>query len=220
MSRFRFQTISDELLDCAEQAAEYFDLLGYRVTIEPTELAFPGTPAFKGKRQNTRLIVIAAQSIDRERIAEWVAYCKTAQGDMRFVLVHPSSANVGDADQLWLRDQKVGLLAMAGEQVIEVIPSQDLALQLSLPDLKGLSRPVRTLVGPIYEKVKAGNWHDGFEDACRILESKSRKYLKQGCKCGRLKFVDKKGKPYALASKRIEKMTMGALAIAFSEIVV
>ncbi|MFL6275240.1 MAG: hypothetical protein ACJ74G_08505, partial [Blastocatellia bacterium] len=103
-----------------------------------------------------------------------------------------------------------------GSGLIERIPPTDLGLGVNLPPLTSLPRKLRTLLGSAYDQFNRSHWREGFEDACQAFENEARRYLKAGIKT-RIKFVTSKG-PKTYTDKQIDRLTMGQLATAFSQI--
>jgi hypothetical protein len=103
-------------------------------------------------------------------------------------------------------------------EVLEVIPPQDLALHVTVPEIKVLPVKLRRRLGSAYEQFGRSNWREGFEDACQAVEAESRAYLKRGMQSGRLVFLKPNGNPFNWTPKHIEKMTGGQLSDAFRAI--
>jgi hypothetical protein len=213
----RFRTVADELLPSALAVHTHFSLHGYTVRIERAELGAPFTPTFTLSRDRTTLHVDVVQSVDLRRIREWVKYGKSTASDTRLAVCVPSVTAVRNGDRAELREMRVGLLALDGPGITEILPPQDLSLAVELPDLLALKRRVRRLLGHAYEQFNDGDWREGFEEACQSFEIEARSYLKQGTRTGRIKVQSKTG-PKQLASAEVDGMTMGQLAQVFGMI--
>ena len=120
-----------------------------------------------------------------------------------------------------LRQHGVGLYIANGNGVTESLAPADQGMQdgaAAIPALDDLHRSVKEVLGPAYEKIRRGEWREGFQEACEALEDSARAYLKKWSRTGRIRVQRKKG-AHTLAGRHIEKMTMGQLAKAFSEII-
>jgi hypothetical protein len=151
------------------------------------------------------------------RINAWVAYACSCGQDTRIAVCLPTQTNLTPEQENILREQGVGLYFTTGNGVIEKIAPNDLALGIQLPLLDSLPRKLRPLLGPAYEQFKRSQWREGFEDACQAFENEARRYLKAGCRSGRIIITTNKG-PRNLTSREINRLTMGQLAVTFSQI--
>jgi hypothetical protein len=211
---YGFQTISDDLSDLAEESAGYFESRGYRLTIEPSELGFPFTPAFKAKRQGTTILVEVINKIDRTRIEQWISYSKTCSSDMRICLAVADSNLLQQDIESYLRQNGVGCVLYSANIVSERFAARDQAVAVHPPAINTLPRRLRELLGEAYDKLNQGNWPDAFEDMCRVIEVEARRRLKLARKRGAVLI----GKYHSVNPKKIERLTMGELAIAYSEL--
>jgi ribosome biogenesis SPOUT family RNA methylase Rps3 len=66
-------------------------------------------------------------------------------------------------------------------------------------------------MSPAYERFERGEWRDGFEDACQVLESEARRYLQAGVQSGRIVVLTARGAQKRLTPEKIERLTMGQL---------
>jgi hypothetical protein len=217
MPKRRYNTIADELLEIASQVENYFQHRGYNLHIEKTELGFPYTPALLCKRMRTSIIVEIDANLQLDRIGAWVGYARSSGKDTRLAVCLPLGKNISPEEDKNLRDQGIGLYLIGNNEVVERIPPNDLALSVQLPGLSSLPPKVRKLLGASYEQFSRSQWREGFEDACQAFESEARRYLKLGIKRNRIKIMTKKGIKN-LTPKKIDGMTIGQLAIAFSQI--
>jgi hypothetical protein len=215
MARRNFLTVPEELLDTAEQAADYYSTLGYSIGVEKRDLGFPFTPALLCKRKNTTLIVEVDDRIRIERLHKWAAYAKSAGRDTRVILVLPTHAATDAKQEDGLREIGVGLIAANDAGCIERVAGRDLALGVELPSLAELPKKVRPLLGPAYEQFARSQWREGFEEACQAFEAGARRYLKAGIRSGRVVIQTKKG---PLQPGAVDKFTMGQLADIFTKI--
>jgi hypothetical protein len=212
-----FRTLPDELIEYAEAVADYFEGLGYVVRVEVAELEHPYTAALTSKRHRTVVLVEVDSKVDFRRLDDWARYCRSCNTDTRIAISLPYTVSVSADDVQRLHSMGVGLLRCMQTEVLEVIPAQDLALHVTLPDLKSLPPKVRKRLGGAYEQFGRSNWREGFEDACQAIEAEARIYLKRGMKT-RLTFLKPNGKPFNWTTKHIDKMTGGQLASAFKAI--
>jgi hypothetical protein len=218
MRRSSFKTVSDDLLEYAEEAATDFENRGFRVKIEQDELGCPYTPTLLCKRQSTTIIVEVFSHILPEKIDNWVAYARSSGKDTRIAVCLPPETRVTPKIDQALRTTGVGLYTATGNgNLIEIIPPRDLALNIALPPLTTLPKKLKELLGHAYEQFDRSQWREGFEDACQTLENAARRHFKAGCRSGRITLVRRSG-PYVPGPREIDKMTMGQLANAFSQI--
>jgi len=217
LGSWTFRTVPEELLECAELAAEHFRTHGFTVRSEKSELGFPYTPTLYCRRHQTHIVVEVVTEVDESRLEEWVAYGKSTGRDFRVTICVPAESVVGDEEEDLLRALGIGCYVAAAGNVHEKVVAVDLAMNLQLPDLRKLPREVRQLLGPAYEQFERAQWREGFEEACKAFEAAVRRYLKRHTKAGRILVITKSG-PNALKLKEIDKMTMGRLARTFETI--
>jgi hypothetical protein len=219
MPRRTFKNVSVELLEYAECAAIDFKNRGYHVSIERDDLGFPYTPTLLCKRQSTTIIVEFYSHILMDRVDDWVAFARSSGRDTRVAVCLPPKAKVAPKHEQELRSKGVGLYVATGSELIEKILPNDLALNIKLPALASLPAKVRQMLGPAYEQFNRSQWREGFEDACQAFENAARRYFKAGCapSRGRIVLIRRSG-PYIPTSQQINRMTLGQLALAFSQI--
>lgn len=217
MPKHSFLTVSEKFLEYAEEAASYFENHGYTVHAEKAELGFPYTPTLVCRRTNTTIIVELSTRLVSERIDEWVAYAKSSGKDTRIALAFPPKIELSLEQETFLRERGVGFYSASGAGLSERIIPRDLNLTVSLPQIGSLPPRLRRELGSAYEQFEGSHWREAFEDACQALERASRQYLKTGVQRGRITLVTKKGNR-TLTQKQIDKLTMGQLAEAFSQI--
>lgn len=211
-----FTATPDDLLASAIRFGEHLAGNGWRVRIEPFDLAYPRTPVFVVSREHTTTIVEVQSTVEIALIEEWARYARTCGKDTR-VLVAVGSDDpdvIGGAILERLRSSGVGLLLVGTDGPYEVLPPKDLALQLELPEVPEKLRPI---LGRAYDLFDRGEWREGFEHACTRFEQESRKYLKARVLRGGATFISAAGSTKTYTSARIGKMTLGQLAQAFGE---
>lgn len=207
-----FLGVAEELLPAALAFGAYFKSSGYRVAIEPFDVAYPRTPTFLLKRGQTTVYLEVASVVPWPVIRAWASYAKSCEKDSRFILAMQKDALVSPADMAELKNLGVGLWFLGPHGAYEILPAIDLALAIELPELpRGLKRPL----GDSYDQFGRGEWREGFETAAQVFEQHARVYLRTHTERGRITPMEN-GKPVKLA--RIEKMTMGNLATAFETI--
>jgi hypothetical protein len=157
-------------------------------------------------------------AIQNDRAEQWVRYGRSCSGDTRLALCMPSLSSVNEKAHVFLADKGVGLYRCSTADFLEALPPRDLAFNLELPELRDLSSPLRRVLGPVYEKFDRGDWREGFQEACLVLESEARLYLRSGIKSSRIKILDDNGNPRNPRVRDIDRMTLGQLGHAFSRI--
>jgi hypothetical protein len=210
-----YRTVAVELIEYADVAADHFDASGYKVLVERDELGFPYTPTFVLKRHPTTILLEVGNNIQMARLEDWVKYGKSCGADTRLAVCLPHTVAVSAEDVGRLGDRAIGLYIAFKDRVVEQLAPADLALNVVLPDRAALPRKVRELLGSAYDQFARSQWREGFEDACYVLETEARSYLKKWSKTGRIKVL-RKGVPTTLSANQINKMTMGQLVNAFS----
>jgi hypothetical protein len=232
VTRRQWLTVPDELVEHADLVADYHESLGYSVGIEARETGFPGTPTFVAKRGRTRVTVIVEvrATLDVQLLQEWVRFAKACPSETRVVVCLPEEASRPASVEQGLREAGVGILLSSSGTVMELVPSRDLTINVSLPEIRTMPPKLRRRLGPVYEKFQRGEWQDGFGDACQVLEAEAVRYLKDGIRRGRLTFRTQPakkapagasppaGKVVTYTDRQIDRMPIGALADAFAQI--
>ena len=218
MAQRVFRTVPAELIECAEKAVSHFENVGFKTHIEKSEIGFPYTPTILCSRSRTTIIVEVHNSINLEKVKDWVAYAKSSGKDTRFALCLCIGAKLTQEQEENLRNLGVGLYFDSGTSFTERLAPNDLALNVELPKLSKLSKKLRQLLGTAYEQFQQRTfWREGFESACQAFESEARRYLKKACRKRKIRFVTKKGLK-THTNKEIDRLTMGQLAAAFEKI--
>lgn len=217
MAARTYRTIALELVEFADIAADHFDNSGYRVYVEKDELGFPYTPTFLLRRRPTTIILEVANKIEFERLADWARYCKSCGTDTRVAVCLPHTIDISAEGREKLRDARIGLYVSFKDRIVEQLAPADLALNVQLPELAAMPQMVRELLGSTYDQFARTHWREGFEDACQVVETEARRYLKKWSKTGRIKVL-RKGSPATLSATEINRMTMGQLAVTFDRI--
>jgi hypothetical protein len=217
-----FKTVADELLDSAESVADDFQFRGYSVEVERAELGYPFTPTLVCKRANITTIIVEVDSGTSfkklsKKLEEWVRYARSTSKDTRVAACLPAAVNLTHRQMASLQDKGVGLYVAFKDRVVEQIGPADLGLSFALPVLRSLSPSLRILLGDAYEQFAHTHWREGFEEACKALETEARRYLNRWSRTGRITVLRKKG-PVVLTAKQINRMTIGDLAADFAKI--
>jgi hypothetical protein len=208
-------TVPEELIEYAEAAIRYYNGRGYRVILEPSELAFPFTPTMMCVRKPTMIICEVHEKVPMERMKSWVGYGKTMNRDTRIVLALTDTAKVKATEEKELRNLGVGVLVCTGGDAFERFSPRDQAVAVELPDLKTLPMKVRRLLAPAYEQFERGDWREGFREACQILETEARRNLKNGLERGRVRLLTPSGGVSKQTVAGVDRMTLGNLASAY-----
>ncbi len=218
MGSWQFLTVPDELLGVASAVADHLEARGYRVTAERHDIGYPFTPTLYAKRGSTTAFVEVDATVRVERLAEWVAYGRSRSRDTRVWVALAVDAPRGRGEDIALKKLGVGVLLIEGESVNEMLPSQDLALNLALPDMSAAPRPVRELLGRAYEHFDRAEWRESFQDACLALETSARRHLWAGIRSGRITLVSPAGRQLSRTKAQIDRLTMGQLGDQFAMI--
>lgn len=214
MKAIDFTSTPEDLLPAAMLHGEALKSRGFRLQIEPFDLAFPYTPVFKGKRRQTTIIVEIQSKLHFDNLQQWVRYAKACQTDTRVLVGVPKGVEVSAAELDRLRALGIGLLRVGADKPYEAMPPNDLALQMDPPELPAALQP---LLGNAYDLFGRGQWREGFEDACVAFEQEARSYLRTHVTRGRITFrPTSRGSVPTLSDVR--GMTMGQLAGVFARI--
>lgn len=216
----QYLSLGVDLVEHAERVAERFETYGFDVKAEPErESGQPHTPTLIAKRAGrvTQIIDVSSR-VDLRRTGELVAWAKTRDRDTRVSVAVPHGARVRPDEIVTLRSIGAGLIISGSAGVVETVAPIDQAVNLSLPALATMPKWMRVLMGPVYEQADRGQWREAFGDACTVLETEARRYLKSGMSSGRILLVNPSGKLSKLTSKSVAKLTLGNLADQFSRI--
>lgn len=218
MARWEFLTVSDDLLGVATAVADYLHGRGYVVVPERQEIGYPFTPTLHAKRGSTTAFVEVDGRIQLTRLTEWAAYGRSCTRDTRVWVALDAHAPRSGAVDVDLKKLGIGILVADAGVISEILPSQDLALNLALPDITTAPRPVQKILGRAYEHFDRAEWRESFNDACLALETTARGHLWKGIKSGRVVLVSPNGKPVSMSKSEVDKLSMGQLADRFTMI--
>src|SRR5262245_14944941 len=107
-----FVTIPDELLVLAGTAADHFEMRGYTVQVEPSDVTFPRTPALVCTRRLETLILEVDLKADSAKFANWSNYARSSQTDVRVGIVVPSDVALTAADEAKIRKLGLGVYSV------------------------------------------------------------------------------------------------------------
>lgn len=218
MTRFKFLTVPTELVEYAESVAAYFHDRGYRVRAEHYALGYPTRPTLTCQRRGITLIVEVSAKVPESLLGDWARFAASSSSDTEVALCLPDLVTVNHTALTFLQSQRIGLYIASTDSCTERLAPVDLALKIALPKISELPRRVRKLLGSVYEHFDRAQWREGFKDACQILEESARRHLKKSIHSLRIVVLDKNGNARTLTDAQIDKMTLGALAVAFSNI--
>jgi hypothetical protein len=210
-----FLSAPEDLLPATLSHGTAFEEDGWKVAIEPYDLAYPRTPFFIAKRGHETRIIEIQSSIDIPVLREWARYCKSCDRDTRISAGLDAGIMPSVEELEMLRELGVGIMTLGANGSSELLGPKDLAIDLDLPDLPA---KLRATLGEAYDHFDRGLWREGFEAACTALEQEARVYLRTHANRGRISFVTASGNPKNYTVSAISKMTMGSLAKAFDEI--
>jgi hypothetical protein len=209
-----FRTVPTDLAHVANRAEQYFRGRGFRIEVEPYDLAYPFTPALRLKRGQTTVIVEVDGTADMRRLTQWAAFCRSQTSDHQIALAVPPEAPRHEWDGA-LRTAGVGLF-ICEEAPFEALAAQDLSLNLTLPDLSLHPARVRTALGEAYDAFDRQMWRECFKKGSAALEAAARRALKRELLAGSAVIPKKGGE--VVAAPEVTRMTMGQLAGAYRRI--
>ena len=214
-----YNWVPDELVETADDIAGWMRERGYVVKVEYLALGFPFPPTFaftRGKLE--RVLVEVLKDWQEDRIQTWVAYGRTCQKELKLAVAFEGDAPISRSSLQKARELGVGVLRAGGIAPYFEIEPNDLSMRIALPPLRSLTPAIRQLIGAAYDHLEASRFREGFDEACRVFERATKRYLKKWIKTGRLTFIGPNGRPVTYTEQRVDRMTMGALKIAFEQI--
>lgn len=211
-----FATVTDDLVPCADAVAAHMRHHGHIVRVEPQQLGYPSVPTFSTKRAQTVMFVEVGRNPKQGMLDAWAKYGKSCTKDTRIIFATDKQPKPEAIH--FLQQNRIGLYLYSGGRILELLQPHDLAVNIGLPNLSDFKGRVRRWLAPVYEEFEQGDWTGGFEEACKLLEEKSRDYFKSFSKSGRIKIMTSAG-PATMPSKTIDKLTMGQLKDKFVNIV-
>lgn len=213
-----YVTLSPDLVEYADAAADYLKGAGLRVAVEPPSLHFPNTPTMTGTRHSTQYIVEVAPVAEPTKFIDWVHYGRAREKETFIVLVLPGGTNVSMDDLAKLRTLGVGVFTSTTAGLTTLIDAVDVSTTVGLPDLSHEKRALRLLLNPPFQRISGGAVIDGFKDAATVFEGAARDHLKQGVLSTRIRFVTAGGNPRTATGRQISKLTLGQLGGLYGEI--
>lgn len=215
MAGQEFITLTEKLWPLAEHVRGYLADRGYAVRYEPRDISLPGTPAMRAKRDHGTLYVLVVEKLNQKDIDRWVRYCQSCSNDTRVAVCIQTVEHVSQAEVVRFEKLGVGLLGLLEDELHWAAQAADLAFHAQLPDRKDLLPSVRRLLGEALDRFDQRDWRTGFESACLVLEDESRRYLLKNFDLRRVRYTDKRGRVIEPSKLEIRKMTLGALALVF-----
>jgi hypothetical protein len=197
----------------AELVCDWLEEHGYKLVLEPNEFGYPNRPTVRCERQARLVFVEVDSEIRLDRAREWASFSKSRSSDTRVIVAVPELPNSAQALES-LRKEGIGLV-VCGASCEEILIPADQTLNIGIPNLAKQRRPVQRLLGPAYEKIRRGEWQDGFDDACQALEQEARKHLVRGIASGRITLASGQS---TLRQQDIRRMTIGTLARTYARI--
>ncbi len=213
MSRV-YITVDHDLVPMADAICDWLEVAGYEIEIEPMKLGYPYRPTLRCRRQLRTLLVEIDKTANLERMKEWASYSR-AQSSETLVAVAVPTGTIEDALVEALKVEGVGVYLRGDSNVTEMVVPRDQTVTPGLPALKRYNSAVRQELGGAYEKIRRGEWQDGFHDACQALERVARGHLIRRVESGRVVLTKKKG---VVTASEIEKASMGLLGEFYGKI--
>lgn len=204
-----FSIVPEELLMVAIRFGEYVEREGYDVVVEPAELAQPSTPVFRITRSLTTKFIHVATRPDLEELLDWAGYARTFDSDTRVVVALPDNASLTIDAMSRLSDAQVGVVHVAQTDVKVVVPPGDLTLNLVLPRLPP---GTHQHLGDAWDLMRRGDWMEGFDEACQVLNRLGAEHLASKVQSGALTLST------ATTPAQIRKATLGALGAHYSQV--
>lgn len=211
-----FMLVPDDLLSFVVRYGQWLESQGYRLTVEPSDLEYPTTPVFRGRRNAGEDYFYEVSSVvDLKRAEEWAKYGRASHRDTRFVVAIAGNKPVPPATLTKLAELKVGLDIIAAATISSLLAPHDLSLNVDFPSLPS---HLRKTLGRAKDLWNRGEWKEAYEDACVVLTTKACEYLQKAVKAQRVTFVGANGNPINYTEAQIGRMTLGQLEHAFDEI--
>jgi hypothetical protein len=210
-----FVTVPPELLHVADAIADWLEVHGYKLEIEPSELGYPYRPTLRCVRQGRTMFVEVDSQVRLDRAQEWASFARSQPSDTRVAIIVPSLGADSAAVVEALTKERIGLYT-ASPDCNEIVAPMDQTVNIGIPSLARQRRPVQRLLGQAYEKIRRGEWQDGFDDVCQAFEQEARKHLIRGINSGRVVITNRHG--VALTTAEVKTMPMGALAATYRRI--
>jgi hypothetical protein len=212
-----FKTVADELLHVAADAEDHFRNQGFDVKLEAKEVGFPFTPTLVCRRGHETMIVEVSSVLDTKRTERWCRYCKSQMADTRFCAVLRTQAAVDQQTIRFFTENRIGVYIHDDYSLTVFRSAVDLAVQVDLPEVGDLAKPLRPLLAPAFHKIREGDWRDGLNHAYSEVEQRARDYLKEGIDSGRVIISRRRNRQMVvLSSMDVDAMTLGQLKDAFA----
>lgn len=214
-----YVTISPDLVEYADLAAEYLISQGYKVCVEVGDLYYPNTPTLRGKRGSAEFVIEIAGAVGGVKYLEWLNYGRARGKETYVAVVLPPVATVSADELAKLRAAGIGLCTANAANMSMLVQAVDLSTTIGLPNLANEKVVLRKLLMSSFQKIADGAVVDGFKDAAGAFEKLARTHLQDGVASTRIKLVTKAGKVKSLSSGQIARLTLGQLGVVYGKIV-
>ena len=203
-----FSIVPEELLGVAIRFGDYVEREGYVVSVEPFELAQPSTPVFRVARGLTTKFVHISSKPDVDELLDWAQYARTFSVDTRVAIALPDSAVMSMEVMGRLGQAQVGVVLVSRDSVQVVAAAADLTVNLALPRLPP---GTQVYLGDAWDLIRSGNWMEGFEEACQVLNTLAAGHLSKKLQGGTISFVAPPGNRARPTVAQVERATLGTL---------
>lgn len=211
-----FVIVPEDLIAAVLDYSAWLEGQGFKVTAEPTDLAFPNTPVLMGSRATGQLFFYEVSGkVNVDRAAAWVNYGKASSSDVRYVVVVANGKNIPSTALSRLKKLGVGVHLIDAGNVEQLCHPHDLSLTFEFPSVP---KPLVKKLASARDLFGDGHWKEAYEDACQALESDSRAYMAKRLRMG-ASFVSSAGKSLSYTEAQINKATLGSVGKMFLELV-
>lgn len=166
------------------------------------------------------IAVHVASAINDALMEDWCRYAKSAGRDLRVAVLVPVANwnGIGGVARAKLTHAGIGVFVAQNDRIEELAEPHDIGVNVTLPELSRMRRDHRILLAPAYDHFRHSRWREGFDEACRAVESQARTYLVAGIASGRITVVSQAGKVVTPSFPQVRRMPLGMLAQTFKHI--
>lgn len=215
-----FLTVPVELQSIAHACLIDLKETGFSVRCELSSHDFPETATIYAKRKRAIHFFIFDAKIKLDRLSLWSGYGRSCSSDTYVTLCIPNRDTISPSKIVEVRQLGIGLKTIDDQGVLaEIIPPRDLSMNIQLPPLEPHKKAIRQELALIHRYFEGDDWRRGFEEACKLVESKARRHLEQQITKGAKVQVQSKKGPKFLTTQSVRKMTLGQLAQTFCDVV-
>lgn len=159
-------------------------------------------------------------AIDKTSIDDWCGFAKAAGRDLRVAVLMPVAnwMAIAEPERATWAASGVGVFIAHPDQIEEIAEPRDLGMNVDLPPLERMPRDHRIALAAAYDHFEHDRWREGFDEACRAVESQARTYLIAAIRSTRVTMVDRHGNNITPTTQRVRRMTLGALVNQFKQI--